>query len=79
MVVGVGGSGEAKATWVGALIVKGEMTVRYQCEAAGLSKSAEALEGMVRKESCRRSRWVAFVESSCGDIGVGSDVKIYMS
>ncbi len=32
---------------VGALIVKGEMMVRYQCEAAGLARSVERSEDMV--------------------------------
>ena len=48
-VVGVGWRGEVKAILVGASMVKGEAMVRYQCEAAGLPRSSEASEAMVRR------------------------------
>ncbi len=32
------------------------MMVRYQCEAAGLARSAERSEGMVRQEVCLRCK-----------------------
>ncbi len=55
------------------------MTVRYQCEAAGLSKSAEASEGMVRQESCLGLRRVVAVGLCRSEIGISSDVKICTS
>ncbi len=39
---------------VGASMVKGEMMVRYQCEAVGLARGAESVEGIVRQEACLR-------------------------
>ncbi len=49
-VVGVDWRGEANAILVGASMVKGEITVQYQCKAVGLARSSEASEAMVRNE-----------------------------
>ncbi len=48
---GCGLKGGGKEILVGVSMVKGEMMVRYRCKAAGLVRSADGLEAMVRNDA----------------------------
>ncbi len=52
---------------VGASIVKGEMKVQYRCEAAGVGRSTEELEGIVRRDVYLGVKRVVVVIFCCGE------------